>query len=142
MISVKATSQVRLLAGMMSVFALLALGMAIDAAGAPAENRIIDFKVTPSTNQAGGHPTMEVFINTRNQDTEELQPECGCADPRNIIVDMPAGVIADPHALPQCDDADFAANNCPIESQIGLIRIGFDNETAPIQPLQAPPPRR
>jgi hypothetical protein len=96
---------------------------------------MIDYEVRPSTTQAGGHPNLEVFLYIRNSDTLEDSSSCNCADARNIIIDMPAGVIADPHALPQCDDADFAANTCPISSQIGLIRIGFDNETPPVQPL-------
>ena len=96
-----------------------------------AQSRMIDYEVRPSTTQAGGHPNLEVFLYIRNTDTLEDGSDCNCADARNIIIDMPAGVIADPHALPQCDDADFAANTCPISSQIGLIRIGFDNETPP-----------
>lgn len=48
--------------------------------------------------------------------------------PRTSI-NAPAGVIADPHATPQCDAQEFAFNRCPSDTQIGLARVGFGTST-------------
>ncbi len=42
---------------------------------------------------------------------------------------MPAGFIGNPHATPQCTIADFSADNCPIDSQIGIVNAVAGGQT-------------
>jgi hypothetical protein len=100
------------------------------------ENRILGYSAVPSTTQAGGHPDLKIVVWAKDQNViQEPSQECECQDPRNLYFDMPGGLIADPHALPQCTDADFATTNCPTESQIGLVAIGFNGASPPLNPL-------
>jgi len=79
---------------------------------------IFSYSVTPSTTQAGGHPNLNVteFFGTRQS--------CACGDAENLVENLPAGVIPDPHAVPQCSEADFADTMCPVDSQIGIVTLG------------------
>ena len=80
--------------------------------------------------QAGGHPdvlTNANFGNSRN----------GNADVKNLIFNNPAGVVGNPHALPQCARAEFGSNDCPSDSQVGLQADG--NGLVPIFNLEPPP---
>ncbi len=88
-----------------------------------------EFLITPSSTQAGGHPDIHTLVwvsNTTQQDIEHKLPDrgCECHDVKNLIIDAPAGAIADVSATPQCNAADFGENHCPIDSQIGTVFIG------------------
>ena len=66
---------------------------------AVAENR-----TAPIDTQAGSHPyqyTVRFAINT----DEDGNTEGG--EPRDVIVDLPPGLVGDPQAVPQCSRADF-----------------------------------
>ncbi len=64
---------------------------------------------------------------------------------RNIRVDIPAGLAADPEALPQCPIAEFNANKCPPDTEVGeneltLFVQGANVEiTGKVYNLQQPP---
>jgi hypothetical protein len=119
-----ATAAVLLLAGLSLLWA----------APAHATDHILEYTMTPSTTQAGGHPNIHTLIYVENAETGNFpQPSCECQDPRSLTVDAPAGVIANPHATPQCSEVDFANVNCPIDSQVGLLEIGFNKEAPPVE---------
>ena len=87
---------------------------------------ILGLRMTPSTTQAGGHPDLQPCCGRRTPTRERSRRRyCECQDPRSIIFDAPAGVIADPHAVPQCNQSDFAQFRCSIDSQVGLINLEF-----------------
>jgi hypothetical protein len=110
-------------AAALSLLAALAPGLA------SASSPIYEFNVTPTTTQAGGHPDIETNLWIGNRYNQHIPPpSCDCQDPRDITVEMPPGVIGDPHATPRCSQKDFAAFQCPAETQVGGIRIGLNAE--------------
>jgi hypothetical protein len=99
---------------------LLALGLAPNAdANAP----IISYSALPSTTQAGGHPDVLVEFATQNRFTQNSQSLCNCEDPKDATVHLPIGFIGNPGTLPRCSIADFSADECPIDSQIGMVEV-------------------
>src|SRR5690606_14149596 len=59
--------------------------------------------------------------------TEEPLPPCACNDPKDIIVHMPPGVIANPHVAAICTSAEAALYECSADSQVGLMTINFQS---------------
>ena len=111
---------------------------------------IFSYNALPSTTEAGGHPDVEFSFKLGNR--QETPTPCACDDARNVTVHLPAGLIANPHAVPQCTTAEFASEQCPIDSQIGVTEIRLtveavvagireDNEgfIAPVFNLVPPP---
>ncbi|HXF30248.1 MAG TPA: hypothetical protein VN522_01920 [Solirubrobacterales bacterium] len=86
--------------------------------GAPIEK----FRVFPSTTQAGAHPdtTIEFEVGTRYSKYPVEEPSSANTS-KNIIVKMPQGFIANPHAVAECSAAQFALNECPADAQVGLV---------------------
>lgn len=85
--------------------------------GAPIER----FSVFPSTTQAGAHPdtTIEFEVGTRYS-KYPIEEESQADTPKNIIVKMPRGFVANPHALAECTASQFAVDECPADAQIGM----------------------
>jgi len=72
--------------------------------------------------QAGSHPyaaTFEVALATSLQGGE-LVP-AGGKEARNITVSLPPGLLADPHAVPQCTTEELERVRCPGDSQVGRM---------------------
>ena len=73
--------------------------------------------------QAAGHPPFGITTFEMNHRTNGL----GQAEPegnlRNIRVEIPPGLAADPEALPQCPIAEFNANNCPSDTEVGTDEL-------------------
>ncbi|HEY7257111.1 MAG TPA: hypothetical protein VH476_10565 [Solirubrobacterales bacterium] len=107
---------------------LIAVG-ALAPARAAAEAPIYQFEVTPSTTQAGGHPNLDTLIWVGNRYTQHIPPpSCDCQDAEDINLEMPRGVIGNPHASPQCSAADFSTNDCPPETQVGSVVVSLNAE--------------
>jgi hypothetical protein len=68
--------------------------------------------------QAGSHPDEFTVKFAMNLDADG-NPE-GIL--RNFVVDLPAGLVGNPQAVPQCSGADFEGQlpHCPADSQIGV----------------------
>ena len=98
-------------------------------AGAQAAFGIKSFS-TPAANadgtadfQAGSHP-FEYTVNfTMNQDAEE-EPE---GTLRDLIVNLPPGLVGNPEALPHCTGAQIEGlePKCPGDSQIGAVHFSL-----------------
>ncbi|HEV3318898.1 MAG TPA: hypothetical protein VG053_04070 [Solirubrobacteraceae bacterium] len=78
--------------------------------------------------QAGRLPdalTTTIEFNNEPSGLEGLIPDGG--DPKDVVVDLPPGLLADPLAVPRCPLAIFARENgpCPGGTQVGIIEIGF-----------------
>ncbi len=71
--------------------------------------------------KAGAHPdgstSMSLARNPATKQTDGM--------PDNIIVDLPAGFVGNPTAVPACTGEEFASEPlaCPPEAQIGVIRL-------------------
>jgi hypothetical protein len=97
--------------------------VAVLAGTADAASPVKVFSVTPSSTQAGGHPDLKIKIEVGNRATQGFANPCFCSDPKEIVVNMPAGVIGNPHVTPKCTAAQFGAKECPLDSQVGLTAV-------------------
>ncbi|MGA8746206.1 MAG: hypothetical protein WB507_10120, partial [Solirubrobacterales bacterium] len=88
-----------------------------------AEEPITSFETTTSTTQAGGHPDLSTSFNLASPG----EPE----DARNVIFSAPQGVFGNPDALSHCSSSDFALDQCPSNSQAGLITVYANDEGHP-----------
>jgi hypothetical protein len=112
-----------------AAIAAIAMVAALAPASAVADSPIYQFEVTPSTTQAAGHPNVNTTIWVGNRYTQHIPPPtCDCQDPRDIQVEMPTGLVGNPHATPKCTAADFADENCPPETQVGWVNISLNAE--------------
>ncbi|HST42044.1 MAG TPA: hypothetical protein VLK58_21170 [Conexibacter sp.] len=83
--------------------------------------------VSTSTTQAGGHPDLNVrFALTSVLTPHPVLPMWEMPRPletaRDVVVDLPPGLVGDPGAIPRCAASDFFAGECPPESQVGVMR--------------------
>ena len=88
---------------------------------AGANTPITAYSALPSTAQAGGHPDVEIHFAVENRVLQHSQSPCNCEDAKDAIVHLPPGFIGNPHATPQCSIAEFSADECPIDSQVGIV---------------------
>jgi hypothetical protein len=110
---------------LLAVF-LVAAAMALPAS-AGANTPITTYSGLPSTGQAGGHPDVEVHFAVENRVLQHSQSPCNCEDAKDAIVHLPPGFIGNPHATPQCSIAEFSADECPIDSQVGIANVSTTN---------------
>ncbi len=82
---------------------------------------INEFEAYPTNTQAGGHPDVVVRYSVDTRTDPPLDHPCKCNEAKDIIIDVPAGVIGNPHAYPQCRALDFAISDCPVDAQIGAV---------------------
>jgi hypothetical protein len=130
------------------------------AIGAPQRFGIEDYELIPEEpggaidTQAGSHPfqlTSVVTLNTQTPD-QNGHPRA-VALPRDIVAELPPGLLGNPTPFAQCTDAQFARgiipgegrvtsgiNECPEQSAVGVatvtfnepINVGLDTVRAPI----------
>ncbi len=102
---------------------------------------------TPAT-QAGSHPwamTTKVEFSTK-PDPKNPGREIGEGSPKNVSVELPAGVVGNRDAVPHCSNVDFLqkelvpgnefpVSHCPNDTAVGVMRV-----LAPGEPLSDPEP--
>jgi hypothetical protein len=108
---------------LLAAFAMLLLAPALASAGAP----IRAFSVTPTSTQAGGHPDLAVSFRVGTFLTDGENDLCRCNAAKEVIAELPAGFIGDPHAAPQCTPAELSGLSCPPDSQVGAAVVAFDS---------------
>jgi hypothetical protein len=77
--------------------------------------------LVPDT-QAGSHPfavTTNISLNTVGEG-EGLRPD---GNQRNATIDMPAGFLGNPTAVPMCPRADVGTGKCPADTQVGVVTL-------------------
>ncbi|HSZ12612.1 MAG TPA: hypothetical protein VK790_01080 [Solirubrobacteraceae bacterium] len=84
--------------------------------------------------QAGSHPYEMFFsfdLNTnRNSGGVLLEPAGG--QPRDLSVNVPAGLVGNPTAVPECTRQNFEEEKCPAATQIGVDQgFALGGEIAP-----------
>jgi hypothetical protein len=119
------------------ILAAAVLGVTAFAPSAQAAFGLEDFSLafndstgTPAL-QAGSHPfavTSTVNFHTIPSGPPFLEEPDGAV--RNIVAQLPAGLVGNPNAVPQCANADFVevshqfkVPNCPDASVVGVITI-------------------
>ena len=82
------------------------------------------FSITPSTTQAVVTRTSQRNMNWAHVTTSTSRlPVFNCQDAKDVSVDAPTGVIADPHATPQRTIAEFGTHTGPVDSQVGTTTV-------------------
>jgi hypothetical protein len=117
---------------------------ALPVAAAFGDTPITSFSALPSETQAGGHPDLGISFSVKNRLLQESENFCQCEDAKDTTIHFPAGFIGFPHATPQCSIADFAANTCPIDSQVGMANVkvtGLPSFNQAVYNLIPPPTR-
>ena len=116
-----------------AIGALLALATAVPAAHAQFGIESFTAEVLEADGtfyeQAGGHPYVGVSDFTVNTD-ETGAPEGGT---RDIHLDVPAGLMSNPEALPRCTDAQLETFTCPPETQLGTEELTIRRGPTTIQ---------
>ncbi len=117
------TSSSRHRGGAVGVVGIFLAGMLLYVAPASASVQISNFNAYPSITQAGGHPDFDFEYDlTGHNDTPD---PCDCDDAEDVTAHLPAGLIAIPHATPQCNIAEFSSDLCPVDSQLGIARVSI-----------------
>lgn len=108
---------------------------------AAANTPITRYSAIPSTSQAGGHPDVLIDFAVKNRLDQQSQSPCNCEDAKDALVSLPTGFIGNPSATPQCNIADFSADECPVDSIVGIaeVDIGITTFIAPTYNLIPPP---
>lgn len=128
-----------------SRISLLALGLTVSAVALPSTSQaaidVTRFEVSTSTSIAGAHPNLA--IDTEVARGGVIHPGNAVTSPinrmRDLRIDLPAGLVGDPTAVPRCSTIEFVSIlSCPYGSQIGLATIDVGNRvTSPVWLLEA-----
>ena len=105
-----------------SAIAAVAIG-AVLATPVSASPEFLEYSVGSSTQQAGGHPDLNVRMQLENAAEPEVV--------RDLIFDLPEGVFGNPGAIYKCEAADFAINHCQPGAQAGAVSIVSNYEGVP-----------
>lgn len=91
---------------------------ALDVAFEDAEGKILT--------QAGSHPfEMSTTVAFNTKPNSVLGFEVPDEDPRDIVIAQAPGFVGDPTVVPPCTTADFAQNECPVSSQVGIVDVEY-----------------
>jgi hypothetical protein len=84
-------------------------------AASPADSAVSvsRFAVTPSTTQAGGHPTVDLSV-TFDPPTSDV---------RGIVLHLPAGLVANARAAPTCRSELLLSDLCPLSTRVGTVSL-------------------
>jgi hypothetical protein len=92
--------------------------------------------------QAGSHPFQLTTTFSLNENADPGKP---IALPRNLRFKLPAGLLGNTTALPQCSDLDFrnlinggSANSCPENTVVGVASITIEPEGNELQTVPVP----
>jgi hypothetical protein len=97
------------------VAAAMAVALGLPAA-ATADVTVSGLTVAPSTTAAGAHPDVTITENFTYSNTTDSV--------KNTTLHFPAGLIGNPRATATCSDADFTADTCPADTQVGKVSVG------------------
>jgi len=95
----------------MALAAVLALP-----AAAGASVTVSDLSVTPTTTAAGAHPDVAISETFSYSDSSDSV--------KNTVLHLPAGLLGNPQATALCSTADFQADTCFANIQVGEVTVG------------------
>jgi hypothetical protein len=91
----------------------------------PARSAVVvsRFAITPSTTQAGGHPTLDMVV--------EFAP--ATSEVGSIVLHLPAGLTTNARAAPFCSSSRLLSDLCPLNTRVGFVTLagealGFEAE--------------
>jgi hypothetical protein len=90
--------------------------------------------------QAGSHPyalTTSFVLNTTTVAGPNFEPKSPATDanPRDVRVELPPGLIGDPQATPRCLPYDIAHANCSGAAQVGMLKVLTTNGQSTESPI-------
>src|SRR4051812_4712903 len=99
------------------------LGLNVMAGKADASLNVESFSTASSNHEAGGHPDLSTSFRLSEPGVSEAA--------RNVIFQAPEGIFGNPYAITHCTSSDFATDQCPSDSQAGLITVysNYEGET-------------
>ena len=71
--------------------------------------------------QAGGHPDIAFRFDLTTRGSLP-KSEYGANSVKDLRIELPAGISANPHAVAQCSASRFALNECSPNTQVGVAR--------------------
>jgi hypothetical protein len=104
--------------------------------------------------QAGSHPfelTASLAFTVSSRETpssgnDQKESPLSSSSPRDLEVELPAGLIGDPSSTPRCSQQEFQEHeglDCPVDTQVGTVASSFYGTFFPaVYPLYnvVPPP--
>jgi len=103
------------MARLATAMALACLLLVSIASSAEASQAVEAFSVGTSTTAAGGHPDLTMSVAIQNPGNPEAA--------ERITVNEPEGLFGNPRVVPLCNASDFAFDQCPTDSQVGVITV-------------------
>ena len=118
-----------------TVALLAAIALSLAAAAPVMASEQVESFVTTMTDpqgggpytQAGGHPDLETNFSLENPGNPEAA--------KNIAFNAPQGLFGNINAITKCTAADFAFDQCPANSQLGLITVSDNSGLLGTAPL-------
>jgi hypothetical protein len=101
--------------GVVVLATVAAAALALPAA-AGATVTVTSFSVTPATTAAGANS--DVTINEAFSYSDQSDSV------KKTVLHLPAGLLGNPQATPKCVVADFQADTCPDNTQVGEVSVG------------------
>ena len=99
-----------------TLFLLCALfGLHLLGGDARASLDVESFSTSSSNSEAGGHPDLTTSFRLVEPGVEEAA--------RSVTFQAPEGIFGNPYAITHCTSSDFALDQCPSDSQAGLITV-------------------
>ena len=89
-------------------------------AAAAASFGLSSFSTSATSTQAGAHPDLSTTFGLNTDSIGNPVDQL-----KDVQVNLPAGVVGNPQAVPKCSDRDYQAFNCPNDAQVGVLRASF-----------------
>jgi hypothetical protein len=77
--------------------------------------------------QAGGHPYEETDTFRLNTSTKQGDQLAADANPRNVVTELPPGLIGNPDATPKCEPYNIVHGSCSLATQVGTMTLYTSN---------------
>jgi hypothetical protein len=94
---------------------------------APAAPGVADWHCdssNPAVTQAGAHPDATASFELKPVTTfPGALPPYPDGNVRDVVADLPPGLVGNPRATPQCPQARFVVGDCPVETQVGVVTL-------------------
>jgi hypothetical protein len=110
--------------------------------GGGSATKIYEFINEPEIfTQAGGHPwaltTTFEFASEEVENKEKVHTIVPTRDPKDIVVDLPPGLLGDPMAVPRCPLALVfsTGQRCPSSTQVGVYRVRWFGGKEALYPI-------